>query len=106
MKRTGLMVMLFLLTTFSAVLYAEVFQSEIKSVNANKITGVKKDPVTGKVETEEFQALTSRKTKLRNFNSLEELQPGDEVKVNAQWNKKQNYWQAKSLSLVKVKIKQ
>ena len=103
---TGLVMLLFLLVAFSAVLYAEVFQSEIKSVNGNEITVVKKDPATGEAGSEEFQVQTSRKTKLKNFASLEELRPGDEVKVNAKWHDKQSCWMAKSLLVSKVEIRQ
>ena len=105
---TEWVLLMIFLAIFSVGVYAEVFPSEVRSVNtaANQITVVKKDPVTGKASAEEFLVETSGKTKLKNFASLEDLRPGDEVNVNAKWREKQNAWQAKSLSVAKVKIKQ
>ena len=99
---------LFLALTFSTVLYAEVFQGEVKSVDAggNQIRVIKKDSGTAKTGSQEFQVQTSRKTRLKNFSSLEELRPGDEINVNAKRRGKENSWQAKSLSMAKVKINQ
>ena len=105
-KITRLMLMLFFLTTFSAALYAEVFQSEVRSVNGHEITVVKKDPADGTAGTEEVHVMTSQKTEFENLVSLEELRPGDEVKVSAEWRAEKNYWLAKSLSVEKVKIRQ
>ena len=105
-KITGLGMTLFLVMIFSVVLHAEVFQGEVKSVSPGGITVVMKDPATGSVGSEKFQVQTSRETQLKNFASLEELRPDDEVIVSGKWDEKLNYWKAEWLSVVKAKIKQ
>ena len=103
-KITGWMMLIFLLGIFSAPSYAEVFQSEVKSANGNEIVMVRKDPVTGTVNLEEQHVRVSKRTKLGNLESLSDLRPGDEVEIDGKWNKKKDYWDAKSLSVAKVKI--
>ena len=93
-------------TFYSSILYAEIFQSEVRSVDpgSNIITAVEKNTVTGVAGPAEFQIVASDQTQLENFNSLAELRPGDEVKVDAQWSGQLKCWQAQSLALQKVKI--
>ena len=102
------MMLLFLSVAFSAMCYAEVFQGEVKSVAAqvNQILMIRKDPAVASAEARECRVQTSGETKLENFASLEDLRAGDEVDVNADWNEEQNLWQAKSLSVAKVKIEE
>ena len=98
------MMLIFSLVTFSAPFYAEVFQSEVKNANGNEIVMVRKDPVTGTVSLEEQHARVPKGTKFGNLENLSDLRPGDEVEIDGKWNRKKAYWDAKSLSVAKVKI--
>ena len=100
----GWMMLSVLLATSSAVSYAEVFQGEIKNVNTDEATVVRKDPVTGIASLEEQQVRTSKKTKFGNLQSLTDLRPGDAVEIDGKWNRKKGYWKAKSVSVEKVKL--
>ena len=100
----GWMMLSFLLATFPALSYAEVFQSEVKSAGGNEFVMVRKDPVTGTVNLEEQHVRVSKRTKFSNLENLSDLRPGDEVEVDGKWNRKKAYWDAKSLSVAKVKI--
>ena len=102
------MMLLFLSVAFSAMCYAEVFQAEVQSVaaKANQILVIRKDLAMGSAKAEECWVQTSGETRLENFASLEDLRAGDEMDVNADWNEEQNLFQAKSLSVAKVKIEE
>ena len=106
MKKLTTWTVILLGVFYSSVLYAETFQSEVRSVNSNSnmITVVKKDPVTGTMSAEDQRVLASKKTKFGNLDSLSDLSPGDEVEIEGKWNKKRDSWDAKSLSVEKVKL--
>ena len=92
---------------YETIVYAEVLEGEIKTVNveSSNIAMVAKDPATGQMASEELLVKASSKTKLENVASLSELRPGDEIKVETDWNKKTSCWDAKSLLVAKVQIR-
>ena len=69
-----------------------------------EIVMVRKDPVRGTVNLEEQHVRVSKRTKFGNLENLSDLRPGDEVEIDGEWSKKRAYWDAKSLSLARIKI--
>ena len=88
--------------------YAEIFQGEIKTLNAEannfvmKLSGEKK---SGKKKPQEINVQILPLSQLAGITSLQELRAGDEVTVNAMKNEKNGKWEAHSLLLEKVKIR-
>lgn len=89
------------ITTFASKGYAETIKGEIKSVTpeGRSFRLIRQDT------RNEVQIGLSVETKFQGLSSLDELEAGDEVIVEAQKNPGQNQWESDSLTVEKVVIK-
>jgi hypothetical protein len=80
--------------------YADWMQGVVKGVEGQDLTIDRTDATENDAKPRELKVKILDNAKLKNISALEDLQNGQEVKVDARENKEQGFWDANYVELI------